>query len=67
MEISTILSTFLSTIIQISITLTPDFIWNERLLGGAQTFWIFVENINENLIFHHEEIILRRKQVKTCL
>ncbi|MFH4974499.1 hypothetical protein AB6A40_001208 [Gnathostoma spinigerum] len=54
------------TILQISVQLTPGFRWNDRLLGsqGAQSFWLFVENLNENLILHYERLIVLKKKVK---
>uniref|UniRef100_A0A0N5AID2 U5 small nuclear ribonucleoprotein helicase n=1 Tax=Syphacia muris TaxID=451379 RepID=A0A0N5AID2_9BILA len=54
-----------STIIQITVTVTPDFTWNDRFLGGMlQAFWIFVENLNENFILHYERLVLKMKTVK---
>ncbi|VBB27123.1 unnamed protein product [Acanthocheilonema viteae] len=55
-----------NTIIQVTVTLTPDFIWHERFLGstGVQVFWVFVEDINENMIIHHDQIVVNRNKVR---
>uniref|UniRef100_A0A915PDR7 Activating signal cointegrator 1 complex subunit 3 n=1 Tax=Setaria digitata TaxID=48799 RepID=A0A915PDR7_9BILA len=55
-----------NTIVQVTVILTPDFIWHEHFLGstGVQTFWVFVEDINENLIIHHDQVVVNRKKVR---
>uniref|UniRef100_A0A0N4UZQ9 Activating signal cointegrator 1 complex subunit 3 n=1 Tax=Enterobius vermicularis TaxID=51028 RepID=A0A0N4UZQ9_ENTVE len=54
----------LYTIIQISVAVTPDFVWDDKLLGGgSQSFWIFVEDLNENLILHYERLTVNKKKV----
>uniref|UniRef100_A0AAF5PWB9 U5 small nuclear ribonucleoprotein 200 kDa helicase n=1 Tax=Wuchereria bancrofti TaxID=6293 RepID=A0AAF5PWB9_WUCBA len=55
-----------NTIIQVTVILTPDFIWNEHFLGstGVQVFWIFVEDINENIIIHHDQIVVNKNKVR---
>ncbi|VDK53455.1 unnamed protein product, partial [Anisakis simplex] len=55
-----------NTIIQITLSLTPGFTWNDHFLGskGAQSFWVFIENINENMIIHFEKLIVNKKKVK---
>ncbi|OZC07839.1 Sec63 domain protein [Onchocerca flexuosa] len=55
-----------NTIIQVTVILTPDFIWHEKFLGstGIQLFWVFVEDINENMIIHHDQIVVNRNKVR---
>ena len=50
---------------QVEAQLTPTFTWNDRVLGkgGAQAFWITIENIDENRIIHHERLSLNKKKV----
>uniref|UniRef100_A0A0K0DLR1 Activating signal cointegrator 1 complex subunit 3 n=1 Tax=Angiostrongylus cantonensis TaxID=6313 RepID=A0A0K0DLR1_ANGCA len=54
------------TIVQVSATVIPAFIWNDRFLGktGAQSFLLTLENIDENLIVHHERITISKKKVQ---
>ncbi|MCP9260699.1 Activating signal cointegrator 1 complex subunit 3 [Dirofilaria immitis] len=56
-----------NTIIQVTVTLTPNFIWHENFLGstGVQVFWVFVEDINENMIIHHDRVVVNRKKVRS--
>ncbi|CAK5112326.1 unnamed protein product [Meloidogyne enterolobii] len=48
------------TIIQIEALLYPSFTWCDRL-GGAQRFWVIVEDADANIILHHEIFILLKK------
>ncbi|VDK58911.1 unnamed protein product [Cylicostephanus goldi] len=65
-EVDATLKPITYTIMQVSATLTPAFIWNDRLLGknGAQSFWLTLENIDENLIVHQERIAINKKKVR---
>eukprot|EP00744_Colponema_vietnamica_P004990 GILI01007369.1.p1 GENE.GILI01007369.1~~GILI01007369.1.p1 ORF type:complete len:1506 (-),score=381.72 GILI01007369.1:171-4298(-) len=51
------------TILRVKATVTPNFVWNQKYHGGAEHFWIFVEDDGNNFIFHHEQLILRKKDV----
>ncbi|VDM79137.1 unnamed protein product, partial [Strongylus vulgaris] len=65
-EVDATLKPITYTIMQVSAILTPAFIWNDRLLGknGAQSFWLTLENIDENLIVHQERIAINKKKVR---
>ncbi|EPB78303.1 DEAD/DEAH box helicase [Ancylostoma ceylanicum] len=65
-EVDAVLKPITYTIMQVSATLTPAFVWNDRLLGknGAQSFWLTLENIDENLIVHQERIAINKKKVR---
>ncbi|CAI4232831.1 unnamed protein product [Auanema sp. JU1783] len=53
------------TIIQVDAWLYPSFKWNDQVYGktGVQSFYLLLENINENLIVHHEKVLLNKKKV----
>lgn len=53
------------SIVQVDAVLKADFIWSDRLLGkgGAQSFWMTLENISDNLIVHHERIAINKNKV----
>ncbi|VDM95751.1 unnamed protein product, partial [Thelazia callipaeda] len=55
-----------STIIQVSVTVTPDFQWYDNFHGpmNGLVFWIFVEDIDENFILHHDQVLLSKKKVR---
>ena len=52
------------TVLRIKATIKANFVWNDRYHGGAESFWLFIEDQNNNLIFHHEQVILKKKDVK---
>ncbi|ETN81065.1 hypothetical protein NECAME_08767 [Necator americanus] len=66
-EVDAVLKPITYTIVQVSAILTPAFIWNDRLLGknGAQSFWLTLENIDENFIVHQERIAINKKKVRS--
>ncbi|PAA72657.1 hypothetical protein BOX15_Mlig007168g1 [Macrostomum lignano] len=41
--------------------ITPDFQWDANLHGESQAFWIFVEDVDSEIILHHEYFMLKRK------
>lgn len=51
------------SIVQIEAYFLPNFIWNDKLLQATHKFWIFVEDIHQNLILHYEEMIITKKKV----
>lgn len=52
------------SILRVKITLTANFTWNNRYHGSVEQFWLFVEDQDNNFIFHHEVVLLRRKEVE---
>uniref|UniRef100_A0A0K2UGB9 U5 small nuclear ribonucleoprotein 200 kDa helicase n=1 Tax=Lepeophtheirus salmonis TaxID=72036 RepID=A0A0K2UGB9_LEPSM len=52
------------TVVRIRLTITPDFKWNDKIHGYVgESFWIWVEDPENNFIYHHEYITLTKKQV----
>ncbi|EJW85261.1 U5 small nuclear ribonucleoprotein helicase [Wuchereria bancrofti] len=47
--------------LRIELTITPDFLWDARVHGTAEGFWIFVEDVDGELILHHEYFLLKQK------
>lgn len=54
-----------SNVIRMHVVLDPDFTWDERYHGGAQYFWITVEESGASKILHVEKFILRRHLMKS--
>lgn len=50
-----------SFVIRFEVQLAADFDWNGRWHGGAQTFWLWVEDRDSNTIHHHEHVTLSRR------
>jgi pre-mRNA-splicing helicase BRR2 len=46
--------------LRVELTITPDFQWDDRVHGNAEGFWIFVEDVDGELILHHEYFLLKK-------
>lgn len=47
--------------LRVDLTISPDFQYNVDIHGAAQTFWIIVEDVDGEVILHHEPFILKKK------
>lgn len=50
-----------SNVLRFQMTFTPIFEWHGRWHGGAQSFWMWVENGESGKIYHYENILLSRR------
>ncbi|KAF9306760.1 hypothetical protein BGZ74_003618 [Mortierella antarctica] len=50
-------------VLRVSLTITPDFVWNDRIHGFNEPWWIWVEDSNNTEILHSEYFLLSRKQL----
>ncbi|KAF9426913.1 hypothetical protein BGZ94_005813 [Podila epigama] len=50
-------------VLRVSLNITPDFVWNERIHGFNEPWWIWVEDSNNTEILHSEYFLLSRKQL----
>jgi activating signal cointegrator complex subunit 3 len=52
------------TVLRIRLKLIPQFRWNDKVHGkNSQAFWIWIEDPDHNLIYHHEYFMLTKKMV----
>ena len=51
------------TVLRVRLTVTPNFRWNDRVHGGTEPFWMWVEDPENNHIYHHEYFLVSKKQV----
>ncbi|KAJ2595779.1 activating signal cointegrator 1 complex subunit 3 [Coemansia sp. RSA 1721] len=51
-------------VLQVTLTVTSDFDWNDRAHGTAESFWIWVEDADNTEIYHTESIILRKRDYR---
>ncbi|EZA54919.1 Activating signal cointegrator 1 complex subunit [Ooceraea biroi] len=52
------------TVLRIRLKLIPRFRWNDKVHGkNSQAFWIWIEDPDHNLIYHHEYFMLTKKMV----
>ena len=47
--------------LSVELTITPDFQWDERVHGQSEAFWIFVEDVDSEIVLHHEFFLLKQK------
>ncbi|VDM59111.1 unnamed protein product [Angiostrongylus costaricensis] len=60
LEMTTLIQPITRTTLRIELTITPDFQWDEKVHGSAEGFWIFVEDVDGELILHHEYFLLKQ-------
>ena len=52
------------TVLKVRLTVTPEFEWNDKLHGNSsEPWWIWVEDSENNHMYHSEFFLLQRKQV----
>ncbi|PKI82775.1 Brr2p [Malassezia vespertilionis] len=49
------------SLLQVHLTITPDFQWDERVHGGAQSFWLFVEDVDGEIILFYDQFVLLQR------
>lgn len=64
LELSTHIQPITRSTLRVELTITPDFIWDEKVHGASQAFWILVEDVDSEIILHHEFFLLK---VSTCI
>ncbi|GBC25635.1 uncharacterized protein OCT59_020043 [Rhizophagus irregularis] len=50
-------------ILRVTLIITPDFVWNDRIHGTVEPWWIFVEDSENVELYHSEYFILNKKQL----
>ena len=45
---------------QVDLTITPDFLWDEKVHGGVEPFWILVEDSDGEFLLHHQGFLLKQ-------
>uniref|UniRef100_A0A7E4USK6 MIF4G domain-containing protein n=1 Tax=Panagrellus redivivus TaxID=6233 RepID=A0A7E4USK6_PANRE len=55
------------SIVQIESTVTPAFTWNDSFHGqGSARFWVFIEDLDDNILLHYEPLTVPKKKVIKC-
>uniref|UniRef100_A0AAY4ES98 Activating signal cointegrator 1 complex subunit 3 n=1 Tax=Denticeps clupeoides TaxID=299321 RepID=A0AAY4ES98_9TELE len=47
--------------LKVELTITPDFQWDDKIHGSSEAFWIMVEDVDSEVILHHEYFLLKAK------
>lgn len=55
-----LVSVYRSTL-QVELTITPDFQWDEKIHGRSEAFWVLVEDVDSEIILYHEYFLLKSK------
>ena len=50
------------SILRVELEIYPDFIWSDRNHGTVQPFWIWMEDSENNHIYHSEYLLITKKQ-----
>ncbi|XP_010788399.1 U5 small nuclear ribonucleoprotein 200 kDa helicase [Notothenia coriiceps] len=47
--------------LKVELTITPDFQWDDKIHATSEAFWILVEDVDSEVILHHEYFLLKAK------
>ncbi|XP_045489788.1 putative U5 small nuclear ribonucleoprotein 200 kDa helicase [Pieris rapae] len=64
LELSTHIQPITRSTLRVELTITPDFQWDEKIHGQSEAFWILVEDVDGEVILHHEFFLLKEKYCK---
>lgn len=51
------------TVLKVNLSIKPDFTWSDKIHGFQETYWIWVEDPDNNHMYHHEHVSITKKQV----
>ena len=60
-DISATVQPITRTVLRVELSIEPRFIWSDRYHGGAESFWIFMEDAENERIYHKEHFVLTKK------
>lgn len=61
LELATHIQPITRSTLRVELTITPDFQWDEKVHGASEAFWILVEDVDSEVILHHEYFLLKAK------
>lgn len=61
LELKTQIQPITRSTLRVELTITPDFQWDEKVHGVSEAFWILVEDVDSEVILHHEYFLLKQK------
>jgi pre-mRNA-splicing helicase BRR2 len=64
LELKALVQPLTRSLIRIGLEITKDFEWNSKFHGRAESFHIFVEDVDGEMILHHELFILSERESK---
>ncbi|KAL8506512.1 hypothetical protein ACS0TY_017413 [Phlomoides rotata] len=51
------------SVLKVELTITPDFLWDDKVHGYVEPFWIIVEDNDGEYILHHEYFLLKKQYI----
>ncbi|XP_028179425.1 putative U5 small nuclear ribonucleoprotein 200 kDa helicase, partial [Ostrinia furnacalis] len=64
LELATHIQPITRSTLRVELTITPDFQWDDKVHGQSEAFWILVEDVDSEVILHHEYFLLKQKYCK---
>ncbi|XP_049883156.1 putative U5 small nuclear ribonucleoprotein 200 kDa helicase [Pectinophora gossypiella] len=64
LELATHIQPITRATLRVELTITPDFHWDEKIHGQSEAFWILVEDVDSEVVLHHEYFLLKQKYCK---
>lgn len=61
LELTTHIQPITRSTLRVELTITPDFQWDEKIHGNSEGFWVFVEDVDCEMILYHEYFLLKKK------
>jgi activating signal cointegrator complex subunit 3 len=62
LEIEASIQPITASILRVTLVIKPDFEWHDRSHGTVQPWWIWVEDGENEMIYHSEYLLIRKKQ-----
>ncbi|XP_057950653.1 DExH-box ATP-dependent RNA helicase DExH14 isoform X2 [Malania oleifera] len=63
-QLSATISPITRTVLKVDLLITPDFTWKDRFHGGAERWWILVEDSENDHIYHSELFTLTKRMAR---
>ncbi len=61
LELATHIQPVTRATLSIELTIQADFQWDDKVHGNSEGFWLMVEDVNSEVILHHEFFLLKKK------
>ncbi|KAJ3224615.1 DEIH-box ATPase [Clydaea vesicula] len=61
LEVNARVSPITRSLLKVDLILKPDFVYDERVSGASEAFWVLVEDCDSELILHQDSFVLKKK------
>ena len=61
LELVTYVQPITRSLLRVELKITPKFMWDEKVHGMAEAFWVIVEDVDGEVILYHDSFILKQK------